>query len=153
VGLIGLGRMGTAIGERLLDAGYVLLVWNRTSAKAEPLVERGAVVCATAADLARGVDVILSSLADDAAFEAVAAAVSAAARPGTVLTDLSTVSPSASARVASLAAQSSVAYVRAPVSGNQGVVERPRHSSASNPCSSRSVRRSIAWAKRKRRAS
>jgi len=122
VGLIGLGRMGTAIGERLLDAGYVLLVWNRTSAKAEPLVERGAVVCATAADLARGVDVILSSLADDAAFEAVAAAVTAAARPGTVLIDLSTVSPFASARLASLAAQSSVAYVRAPVSGNPGVV-------------------------------
>src|SRR5204862_6564279 len=63
VGLIGLGRMGSAIGERLLDAGYELLVWNRTSAKAEPLVERGAVACATVADLAQGADVILSSLA------------------------------------------------------------------------------------------
>src|SRR4051794_1912211 len=114
--------MGTAIGERLLDAGYVLLVWNRTSAKAESLVERGAVASATVADLARGVDVILSSLADDAAFEAIAAAVTAEARPGTVLIDLSTVSPSASARVASLAARSSVVYVRAPVSGNPGVV-------------------------------
>jgi len=122
VGLIGLGRMGSAIGERLLDAGYGLHVWNRTAAKAEPLVERGAVACASPAEVARGADVILSSLADDAAVEAVAAAVTAAASPGTVLTDLSTVSASASARVASLAAQSSVAYVRAPVSGNPHVV-------------------------------
>jgi 3-hydroxyisobutyrate dehydrogenase-like beta-hydroxyacid dehydrogenase len=121
VGLIGLGRMGSAIGERLLDAGYALLVWNRTSAKAGPLVERGAVACASPADLARA-DVILVSLADDAAVEAVAAAVTGAAGPGTVLADLSTISASASARVASLTAQSSVAYVRAPVSGNPDVV-------------------------------
>jgi 3-hydroxyisobutyrate dehydrogenase-like beta-hydroxyacid dehydrogenase len=122
VGLIGLGRMGSAIGERLLDAGYALLVWNRTSTRAGPLVERGAVACASPAGLARGADVILVSLADDAAVEAVAAAVTAAASPGTLLADLSTISASASARVASLAAQSSVAYVRAPVSGNPDVV-------------------------------
>jgi 3-hydroxyisobutyrate dehydrogenase-like beta-hydroxyacid dehydrogenase len=48
--------------------------------------------------------------------------VTAAAGPGTVLADLSTISASASARVASLAAQSSIAYVRAPVSGNPDVV-------------------------------
>ena len=51
-----------------------------------------------------------------------AAAAIAAARPGTVLVDLSTVSPAASARVASLAKMASVGYVRAPVSGNPSVV-------------------------------
>ena len=62
-------------------------------------------------------DVVLTSLADDEAFEAVAAGLDAA-RPGTVLVDLSTVSPAASARVAALAEAASVAYLRAPVSGN-----------------------------------
>jgi 3-hydroxyisobutyrate dehydrogenase-like beta-hydroxyacid dehydrogenase len=74
------------------------------------------------AELAAHVDVILTSLPDDDAFESVAAAAVAAARPDTVLVDLSTVSPVVSARVASLAESESVGYVRAPVSGNPSVV-------------------------------
>ena len=65
---------------------------------------------------------VLTSLADDKAFEEVAGRVIAAARPGTVLVDMSTVSPDASARVASLAEMASVRYLRAPVSGNPSVV-------------------------------
>ena len=42
VGMIGLGLMGTALTERLLGAGYTVWVHNRTSAKAQPLVARGA---------------------------------------------------------------------------------------------------------------
>ena len=122
MGLIGLGNMGTALAERLLDAGYELLVYNRTPEKADSLAARGASVAETSADLVEQVDVVLTSLADDEAFEAVAARVIAAARPGTVLVDTSTVSPGASARVASLAEASSVAYLRAPVSGNPTVV-------------------------------
>src|SRR5712691_8309622 len=61
-------------------------------------------------------------LADDEALEAVAAKVVATARPRTVLVDMSTVSPAASARVASLAEAASVPYLRAPVSGNPTVV-------------------------------
>jgi 3-hydroxyisobutyrate dehydrogenase-like beta-hydroxyacid dehydrogenase len=68
------------------------------------------------------VDVVLTSLADDAAFEAVADEAVAAAGPGTVLVDLSTVSPAASGRVAALADAASVEYLRAPVSGNPTVV-------------------------------
>ena len=122
VGLIGLGNMGTAIAERLLDAGYELVVFNRTPAKAEPLAARGATVAGTAADVAGRVEVVLTSLADDEAFEAVAADVVDAAPPGTVLVDMSTVSPAASARVAARAEAASVAYLRAPVSGNPTVV-------------------------------
>jgi 3-hydroxyisobutyrate dehydrogenase-like beta-hydroxyacid dehydrogenase len=121
-GVIGLGNMGTAIAERLLDAGYELRVFNRTAAKAEPLAARGAVVADSAGELAADVDVVLTSLPDDAAFEAVAGEVIARARPGTVLVDLSTVSPAASARVAAAAEEASVAYLRAPVSGNPTVV-------------------------------
>ena len=114
--------MGSAIAERLLAAGYELVVWNRTRARSEALAASGAAPAATATELAGRVDVVVTSLADDAALEAVAAEVAAAARPGTVLVDTSTVSPAASARVAALAEDASVAYLRAPVSGNPSVV-------------------------------
>ena len=122
MGLIGLGNMGTAFAERLLQAGFELRVYNRTPEKAEALAAEGARPVDTASDLAAQVDVVLTSLADDEAFEAVADEVVAAARPGTVLVDMSTVSPAASARVASLAEAASVDYLRAPVSGNPTVV-------------------------------
>ena len=122
MGLIGLGSMGTAMAERLLDAGYELLVFNRTPEKAGALAERGAAVAKTAAELVEQVDVVLTSLANDEAFEDVAASVVAAARPGTVFVDMSTVSPAVSARVATLAETASVRYLRAPVSGNPTVV-------------------------------
>jgi 3-hydroxyisobutyrate dehydrogenase-like beta-hydroxyacid dehydrogenase len=122
VGLIGLGNMGTAMAERLLDAGYELVVYNRTPAKAEPLREGGAVVASTPAHLVQQVDVVLTSLANDEAFEAVAEDVLSSARPGSVLVDMSTVSPAVSARVASFAEAAAVAYLRAPVSGNPTVV-------------------------------
>ena len=122
VGLIGLGNMGSAFAERLLDAGYDLVVHNRTPEKAQPLADRGAAVAGSVAELAGGADVVLSSLADDEALESVAAEVVDAARPGAVLVDASTVSPDASEGVAALAEQASLLYVRAPVSGNPGVV-------------------------------
>jgi 3-hydroxyisobutyrate dehydrogenase-like beta-hydroxyacid dehydrogenase len=122
VGLIGLGNMGTAIAERLLDGGFDLLVYNRTPGKADSLAGRGAAVADTAANLAERVDVILTSLSNDDALEAVAAEVVPAMRPGGVLVDMSTVSPGASARVATLADGASIGYLRAPVSGNPTVV-------------------------------
>jgi 3-hydroxyisobutyrate dehydrogenase-like beta-hydroxyacid dehydrogenase len=114
--------MGSAFAERLLDAGYQPVVHNRNRQKTEPLAARGAVVAETAAELAAAVEFVLTSLSDDDAFEFIAASVVGAARPGTVLVDLSTVSPKASARVATLAERASVLYVRAPVSGNPSVV-------------------------------
>jgi len=122
VGLIGLGNMGTAIAERLLDAGYPLVVHNRTRAKAEALEGRGAVVADSTKELVERVDVVLTSLADDEAFEAIVEQVVEAARPGVLLVDVSTVSPDVSARIASLADSAGVDYLRAPVSGNPSVV-------------------------------
>jgi 3-hydroxyisobutyrate dehydrogenase-like beta-hydroxyacid dehydrogenase len=79
-------------------------------------------VAGTPDELAAQVDVVLTSLADDEAFEAVASRVVDAARPGTVLVDASTVSAASSARVAAQAEAQSVRYLRAPVSGNPSVV-------------------------------
>lgn len=123
MGLIGLGNMGTAIAERLLAAECDLAVHNRTPEKAEPLRAAGATVFETAGALAEAVDVVLTSLADDDALESVATVVAGAAQPGTLLVDLSTVSPAASARVAALADQAGLLYLRAPVSGNPSVVQ------------------------------
>jgi 3-hydroxyisobutyrate dehydrogenase len=114
--------MGTAMAERVLDAGFPLVVYNRTPAKADSLVARGAEVASTAADLAGQVEIVFTSLADDEALEAVAGELIAAARAGTVFVDTSTVSPDVSARVAALAEAASVDYLRAPVSGNPTVV-------------------------------
>ena len=122
VGLIGLGNMGTAFGERLLEGGYELVVSNRTPGKSESLEARGARVAGTPEELAPQVDVVFTSLADDEAFEAVATRVLDASRPGTVLVDASTVSAASSARVAARAEARSVRYLRAPVSGNPSVV-------------------------------
>ena len=122
VGLVGLGNMGAAFAERLLEAGFPLVVYNRTRAKTASVAARGATVAESLAELAGGRDVVLTSLADDEAFEAVCTDVVPAARPGTVLVDMSTVSPAASARIAALADAASVAYLRAPVSGNPSVV-------------------------------
>lgn len=114
--------MGAAVAERLLGAGHEVVLWNRTPEKAAPLVELGATVAAGPGELAAGVDLVLTSLSDDDAFEAVAADVVSSAHAGTVLADLSTVSPGASARVAAIAEAAGVAYLRAPVSGNPAVV-------------------------------
>jgi 3-hydroxyisobutyrate dehydrogenase-like beta-hydroxyacid dehydrogenase len=122
VGVIGLGNMGSAIAERLLEAGYALRVHNRSRGKAASLAGQGATVAESAGELAASVDIVLTSLPDDGAFEAVATDVAAAASPGAVLVDLSTVSPAASARVAALADEASMLYLRAPVSGNPSVV-------------------------------
>jgi 3-hydroxyisobutyrate dehydrogenase-like beta-hydroxyacid dehydrogenase len=122
LGLIGLGHMGTAVAERLLGAGHELVVYNRTRAKADSVAALGARVAGTPGELASAVDIVVTSVSDDDAFEAVAAEVAAAARPATILVDLSTVSPGASARVAALADAASLGYVRAPVSGNPSVV-------------------------------
>ena len=122
MGLIGLGNMGTAIAERLLEGGYELVVSNRTPGKSGPLEALGATVVGTPEELAAQADVVLTSLADDDAFEAVATRIVDAAPPGTVLVDVSTVSAASSARVAARAEEQSVRYLRAPVSGNPSVV-------------------------------
>ena len=122
VGLIGLGHMGAAFGERLLAAGYPLVVFNRSPEKAEPLAAVGAEVAGSAEALAGRSDVVLTSLADDDALATVATSVAKSARPGTVLVDLSTVSPGVSAEVAAMMGDAGIAYLRTPVSGNPAVV-------------------------------
>ena len=114
--------MGAAFTERILAAGYPLVVYTRTPDRALDFAARGVAVAESLQALARRADVVLTSLPDDRALEEVAEQVLGEADPGSILVDTSTVSPAASARVAVLAGAASVGYVRAPVSGNPSVV-------------------------------
>jgi 3-hydroxyisobutyrate dehydrogenase-like beta-hydroxyacid dehydrogenase len=67
IGFVGLGRMGQAMAGRLLDAGFPLTVYNRTRAKADDLVHRGATWADTPAELAARSDIIMTILTDDRA--------------------------------------------------------------------------------------
>jgi 3-hydroxyisobutyrate dehydrogenase len=114
---IGVGRMGEPMSRRLLAAGATLTVCDRDPARLAPLVEAGAMAGEIAA-AARGCDITISMVPDDAALEAVAAQVASGAHPGLLHIDMSTVSPGASARVAAMLAPTGAAYLRAPVSGS-----------------------------------
>jgi 3-hydroxyisobutyrate dehydrogenase-like beta-hydroxyacid dehydrogenase len=122
VAVVGLGKMGTPIAERVLDAGYPLAVYNRTRSRTEPLAERGATVLEAAEQALAEADVCITMLTDDDALEDAAPAVLGGARPGTTLIDMSTVSVAASERIAEQAADAEVEFLRSPVSGNPTVV-------------------------------
>src|ERR1700740_2821195 len=96
VALIGLGLMGSGMAGRLLDAGFPLTVYNRTAAKAQPFVERGAKLAKSPAEAASGAEVILSMVADDDISREVwlgPDGALAAAAPPSVLVESSTVTP------------------------------------------------------------
>ena len=71
IGIAGTGKMGSAIGARLLGLKHEVHVWNRSAARARPLVEQGAHAAATAADLPGRCDAVLTILTDGAAVDAV----------------------------------------------------------------------------------
>ncbi|NIY74665.1 NAD(P)-dependent oxidoreductase [Thalassospira sp. HF15] len=65
IGFLGAGRMASAMIERLLSKGYRVQVWNRSSTKVDPLVDLGAVACATPAKAAENADAVISFMTDD----------------------------------------------------------------------------------------
>lgn len=124
VAVVGLGQMGTAFAERLLDAGHEVLVANRTPGRVAALVERGATEVGVEEVWSKA-DVCVVSVADSQALLAVALGADGLVgtfATGKTLIDMSTVSAEASAEVAEAAAAVGVRYLRAPVSGNPFVV-------------------------------
>jgi 3-hydroxyisobutyrate dehydrogenase len=71
IAFIGLGNMGQGMAGRLLDRGHQLNLYNRTAARAQALVQQGARLFASPGDACRGVDAVISMVADDAASRAV----------------------------------------------------------------------------------
>ena len=121
----GLGRMGEPMAGRLLDAGHDLAVWNRTAARADGLVERGARRADSPAEAADGADGVFTMLSTPEVLEAVvfgegshgSAALVEGLAPGTTLVDMSTVGPDAVRAVADRLPDG-VAMLDAPVLGS-----------------------------------
>ena len=121
VGFIGLGAMGSRMAGRLLAAGHEMVVYNRTPERTLPLAQRGAKVAATPKDLAAGVDIVFSSVANDAALDEVMFGPDGALaglRSGAIVIEMSTVNPRASRRLHDAAMSRGVSVLDAPVSGS-----------------------------------
>ena len=123
IAVLGTGRMGAPIAQRLLAAGFPLRAWNRTLDTARPLEADGAVVATTPASAATGADVLLTMLADGPATEQAVAGEAGAfggLQPGAIWIQMGTIGLDWTLRLAAQAAEHDVAFVDAPVSGSDG---------------------------------
>lgn len=128
IGWIGTGRMGFAMAQRLIDAGYDVAVWNRTRAKAEPLAASGATVVDAVADLADR-DIVFTMVSASADLEEVLlgdGGLLEQDRVPRIVVDCSTVSEAASALARAAGAERGVVLLAAPVSGNAKVAKAGR---------------------------
>jgi 3-hydroxyisobutyrate dehydrogenase-like beta-hydroxyacid dehydrogenase len=127
IGMIGLGEMGAAMVRRLLLAKRDVVGYNRTKAKAEPLIANGMTYAATPREVVEACDVICCIVTDDRALAAVTEGpdgVLAAMRPGKIFIDLSTISPAAIRALAPAFADTGAALLDGSVSGSQLTVDQ-----------------------------
>jgi 3-hydroxyisobutyrate dehydrogenase-like beta-hydroxyacid dehydrogenase len=126
LGFIGLGVMGSRIVRRLLDAGHVVYATNRTRSRAASLIAQGMHWRDTPRQVAEAAATTFSMVSDSAALLSIAQGddgVVAGLAPDKVYVDMSTVSPTASRRVATQAASRDARMLDAPVSGSVPAVE------------------------------
>src|SRR5215468_6599989 len=71
IGVAGIGKMGAAIAQHLIEVGHQVTVWNRSAGKLKPVTDAGAAVAATPAELAQRCEAIITILTDAAAIDAV----------------------------------------------------------------------------------
>src|SRR5262245_35342822 len=126
VACIGLGRMGVGIARNIRKAGFPLVVYNRTAAKAAPLLDAGARLASSPREAAAGADVVVTSLMDDrSVHEALEGpdGILAGLVRGAIHVGTTTVSPGCARAVAALHAAHGSRYVAAPVLGRPDVAE------------------------------
>jgi len=124
--VIGLGGMGSRMAKRLLDTGHELVVWNRTPEKAQPLVELGATAAESPADATRRAEAVIIMVADPQALQQVTEGpdgVAAGASEAKTVIQMSTVSPAATARAASLLEPTGAGLLDSPVLGSLSEVD------------------------------
>jgi len=125
IGFIGMGHMGSHMAPRLIYAGYHLTVYDRTREKAQAI--EGATVAETPEEAAAHSDIVISIVTNDPALEEVMFGpdgVLAGTRAGSVIIDMSTVSPRTSRRLFQAAREKGVAMIDAAVSGSVPQVEQ-----------------------------
>jgi 3-hydroxyisobutyrate dehydrogenase-like beta-hydroxyacid dehydrogenase len=126
IGFIGLGLMGSRLTRRLHAAGWNIRVWNRSSQPATQLKKEGIVTAQSLASLVAGSDVILSSLANDEAVRSVYldnGGVLSQAEPGTIILEMSTISPDLSRCLHGEANTRGLNFLDVAISGSTPAVE------------------------------
>ena len=127
LGFIGLGNMGSRIAQRLLDHGYRLSVYDMDLAKAEAVAAHDGVIAKNIRELASTADVLLSCLPNDEAVRSVFTGpegVFAGARSGTVVLEMSTISPESSRELHRLGARGGIAVLDVAISGSTPAAEQ-----------------------------
>lgn len=123
IGIAGIGKMGNAIGSRLLGLGHSVSVWNRTPNKTTGLVNAGAHLAATPKLLAESVDVVLTLLTNEAALDEVYSGphgLLSGAVSQKIFIDMSTVKPAKPKEMALRANAVGAVYLECPVGGSVG---------------------------------
>jgi len=126
LGFIGLGIMGSRLTQRLHASGWNIQAWNRSPEPANELRQAGVPIAASVMDLVAHSDVVLSSLSNDAAVHSVysaSAGVFSAAKPGTIVLEMSTISPQLSHLLHREASSLGVHLLDVAISGSAPAVE------------------------------
>src|SRR5580704_5916696 len=128
IGFIGLGGMGLGMASNLLKAGFGLRVYNRTSEKARPLLERGAVLARSPAEAVEPGGIVVTMVSDDAAVEAVTLGENGFLdRLGEgIHLSMSTIAPRTARRLADLHRERGARYITSPVFGKPDVAVRAK---------------------------
>jgi 3-hydroxyisobutyrate dehydrogenase len=123
IGVCGMGKMGSTTARRLMSLGHELTVWNRNPARTAPLVAEGAAVAKTPAELAAGVEMVITMVLDGPALNTVyrgADGLLSADLAGKLVVDMSTVLPEEEAAIAADVVKLGCSFVECPVSGTVG---------------------------------
>ena len=121
IGIAGIGKMGLNIGQRLMEVGHTLSVWNRTPDKVKPLVDAGAKVAKTPAELAGAVEAVITIITNAEAIDQVyhgPQGLLSGDVKGKLFIEMSTVPPEVQVALADKVRAKGAAYVECPVSGS-----------------------------------
>ena len=122
IGFVGLGIMGKPMARNLMQAGYALTVYDIVGEPVEELAIEGATPAASSAEVAATTDKIITMLPDSADSERAILGpngVLEGAKPGSIVIDMSSISPIVSQKIAAECARQGVAMLDAPVSGGE----------------------------------
>jgi 3-hydroxyisobutyrate dehydrogenase-like beta-hydroxyacid dehydrogenase len=115
VAFLGLGIMGSRMARNLRGAGFDVVVWNRTAARADELGEPTA---ATPREAAAGADAVITMVVDAPEVESVLFGDDGAVAPGSLVVDMTTIAPAASRRIAERLSDQGIRFLDAPVTGS-----------------------------------
>ncbi|MEP6596967.1 MAG: NAD(P)-dependent oxidoreductase, partial [Ginsengibacter sp.] len=120
IGFIGLGNLGTPIAENLLQKGHVLLLYNRTTLKAQRLTEKGGVVAGSVKEVSINCDIVFSIVSDDAALNHITLGnegIAVNLKAGAIHVSMSTILPATASHLNNIHQQQNNYYIAAPVMG------------------------------------